>query len=121
MAYHTSARREPRRTKQCPHCNELHTNRHMQYCSVMCENGTRPIPEDDPRSDGYVYYIKRNPSELVGETLVDTDGVFGTVYDYDDGRYCIESEHIESGVVYTFSVDETAVLNRMKNENLWVE
>ena len=66
----SSSLREPRHTKKCPQCNELHQNRHSQYCSVLCEEGKRAPPISDPRSEGYHLHLQGEPEHLVGKTLV---------------------------------------------------
>lgn len=62
--------REPRVTKQCPQCKELHQSRHSKYCSVMCEEGRRAPPISEPSSQGYHLHLQGEPEALVGRTLI---------------------------------------------------
>ena len=61
--------RQHSRTRACPRCGELHKRNHTDYCSIACEEGRTPLPQDDPRSGGYHLHLQANPQELIGETL----------------------------------------------------
>lgn len=41
-----------------------------EFCSVACEEGRTPLPRKDPGSPGYPNFIRQNPEELVGRTLI---------------------------------------------------
>lgn len=41
-----------------------------QYCSISCEEGRTPVPENDPNSDYYHRHLQAEPQALVGQHLV---------------------------------------------------
>lgn len=62
---------------KCSHCGELFKGNprsqplgRADYCSVMCEEGKGPLPIDDPASPDYHLYLKGNPEDLVGKSII---------------------------------------------------
>lgn len=64
-------------TMKCAHCGQtFRGNPRSQpvgsdnYCSIGCEEGTNPIPMDDPQSPDYHLHVKAEPESLVGKNIV---------------------------------------------------
>lgn len=63
---------EPTMATTCDHCGEpFNTSRQhpRRYCSIACEEGRAPLPQDDPASDGFWLHVQSKPEELVGFTI----------------------------------------------------
>lgn len=64
-------------TMKCSHCGQLFRgNPRSQpvgsdnYCSIGCEEGTNPLPMDDPSSPDYHLHLKAEPESLVGKSVI---------------------------------------------------
>jgi hypothetical protein len=64
---------EPITASKCDQCGDVFqtsAQHPRRYCSISCEEGRTPLPQDDPRSDGFWLHVQGRPQSLVGSTLV---------------------------------------------------
>lgn len=64
---------EPTTPMTCKRCGKRFNTgawHPRKYCSIACEEGRSPLPQSDPRSEGYHLHLQSEPESLVGKTLV---------------------------------------------------
>lgn len=115
----------------CEHCGR-HFNTTVphpsRYCSIGCEEGRAPLPEQHPDSDGYHLHLQAEPQSLIGRNLV-AHGLKRTDYSPDwhrdldeyNSRQKVSVDEENSILVYVNSVHLGKVVDYESGEGYTVE